>query len=334
MTAARRPLPPSAWILGVLLPAAIGLAGAGLQAAWLPELPDPLAIHWGGDDRPDGFESPIVSILVSAALAIALPAAMSFMLLGAGRRGLSATHKLIVCTSLAVCTAISIVATGSTGMQRGLADAAQAGGAVQWILIGFGIGIVLGILAWFLMPRPDDALIEAVEAVPLELAPGERGVWITSVQVATGAVVGISAAVLFAFAGAVVVAVATGGIGAFALALPIVLLVAAATSLAWRVRVDQHGLRVAARPFGWPAVRIRPEEIARVETVDVDAVAEFGGFGWRWAPGRSFGVIARSGEAIEVERRDGRRFTVTVDRAQVGASLLAAYAAQHDGPQA
>ena len=37
-------------------------------------------------------------------------------------------------------------------------------------------------------------------------------------------------------------------------------------------------------------------------------------------------MISHGGEAIEVTRRDGRRFTVTVDDAATGAALLAAYA--------
>lgn len=331
MTTARRvPLPPVVWIVGVILPLVIGLTGVALQLVWLGEVPDPIAIHWRVDDRPDGYASPTGAILLAALLAIGLPAMFSIMLVTGGRAGLTNTHKMLVATSLFIAVLISTITTATFGMQRGLEDAADAGGITPWMLAGFAGGALLGVAGWFALPPAQAGRLDVVEVQPLDLAPGERGVWITSVRVSTGAVIAIASAVLFALAAGVIATVATRGTGAVVLVLPVILTAAAFTSLAWRVRVDASGLTVASRPLGWPAVRIRPDEIARVETVDVDPVGEFGGFGWRWAPGRSFGVIARAGEAIEVERHDGRRFTVTVDGARTGGSLLAAYVTPGD----
>ncbi|WP_166869417.1 DUF1648 domain-containing protein [Salinibacterium sp. ZJ70] len=329
MTAARRvPLPPVVWILGVILPLVIGLTGVALQLVWLGEVPDPIAIHWGVEDRPDGFASPAGAILLAALLAIGLPAMFSIMLVTGGRGGLTNTHKMLVSTSLFMAVLISTITTATFGMQRGLEEGAEAGGITPWMLAGFAGGALLGIAGWFALPPAHAGRMDVVEAEPLDLAPGERGVWIASVRVSTGAVIAIASAVLFALAAGVIAVVATRGAGAVALVLPVMLIAGACTSLAWRVRVDASGLTVSSRPLGWPAVRIRPDEIARVETVEVEPVGEFGGFGWRWAPGRSFGAIARAGEAIEVERHDGRRFTVTVDGARTGAALLAAYVAR------
>ena len=332
MTAARRvPLPPAVWILGVILPLVIGLTGVALQLVWLGDVPDPIATHWGIDDRPDGYASPVGALVLAAALAIGLPALFSIMLVSGGRAGLTATHKMLVATSLFMAVLLTTTTTATFGIQRGLADAADAGGITPWLLLGAAVGALAGAASWFALPKAQAHRLDVVEAEPLDLAPGERGVWITSVRVSTGAVIAIVSAILFVLAAGIITAVATRGVGAVVLVLPLILTAAAFTSLAWRVRVDASGLTVASRPLGWPAVRIRPEEIARVETVEVDPVGEFGGFGWRWAPGRSFGVIARAGEAIEVERHDGRRFTVTVDGARTGASLLAAYAAPRGG---
>ena len=67
-------------------------------------------------------------------------------------------------------------------------------------------------------------------------------------------------------------------------------------------------------------------DIESVKMVQVEPLAEFGGWGWRWTPEGGLGVVARAGEGILVVLRDGRRFTVTVDDAETGAALLAAYA--------
>ncbi|MEK8144810.1 hypothetical protein NKH18_34340 [Streptomyces sp. M10(2022)] len=54
---------------------------------------------------------------------------------------------------------------------------------------------------------------------------------------------------------------------------------------------------------------------------DVQAFAEYGGWGYRVRPERS-GVIVRSGEAIVARLSNGRDFAVTVDDSATGAALL------------
>jgi hypothetical protein len=121
------------------------------------------------------------------------------------------------------------------------------------------------------------------------------------------------------------------------LLVPVVVLALSAMGIAWRVRVDAAGLTVRSLPFGWPRRRIRLDQIDAVKTVQVTPIAEFGGWGWRWGAAGS-GVVVREGQGILVVLRDGRRFTVTVDDAETGAALLAAYAAsateiRERGPQ-
>jgi hypothetical protein len=55
----------------------------------------------------------------------------------------------------------------------------------------------------------------------------------------------------------------------------------------------------------------------------VNPLAEFGGWGWRWGADGRVGVVLRAGEGIQVTRTNGKRFVVTVDDAQTGASVLA-----------
>ncbi|MFF1573368.1 hypothetical protein ACFVWR_11505 [Leifsonia sp. NPDC058292] len=58
----------------------------------------------------------------------------------------------------------------------------------------------------------------------------------------------------------------------------------------------------------------------------MNPIGDFGGFGMRYSTGRRFGVVLRHGPPIGVERRDGRRFVVTVADADTGAALLQALA--------
>jgi len=56
-------------------------------------------------------------------------------------------------------------------------------------------------------------------------------------------------------------------------------------------------------------------------------VNDFGGWGLRLAPGqggtrRRFGLVTRAGEALEVIRRDGRAFVITIDDARAAAAVL------------
>ncbi|WES64942.1 hypothetical protein P0L94_02445 [Microbacter sp. GSS18] len=105
----------------------------------------------------------------------------------------------------------------------------------------------------------------------------------------------------------------------------VLLIVLAATTVAFHVRVDDRGLSVES-VAGVPRFRVPLGDVTSAAAVDVVPMGEFGGWGLRWAPGRRFGVVLRTGAAIEVTRRDGRRFVVTVDDAGTGAALLEALA--------
>jgi len=56
----------------------------------------------------------------------------------------------------------------------------------------------------------------------------------------------------------------------------------------------------------------------------VQPMGELGGYGVRSAPGR-FGVVLRAGDALDVTRRNGKRFTVSVPDAATAAGVLRAY---------
>jgi hypothetical protein len=59
----------------------------------------------------------------------------------------------------------------------------------------------------------------------------------------------------------------------------------------------------------------------RGAAVEVSAFGEYGGWGVRFGRSGNWGVITRAGSAIEVQRRSGANFVVTVDDAATGAGL-------------
>ena len=89
-----------------------------------------------------------------------------------------------------------------------------------------------------------------------------------------------------------------------------------------RVVADENGLTVRFGLLPWARRRIPLHRIAEAGHREVRAVRDFGGWGYRFRPGRT-GVILRSGDALIVElTTSGREFAVTVDDARTGAAVL------------
>ncbi|QNO36738.1 DUF1648 domain-containing protein [Protaetiibacter sp. SSC-01] len=324
-TRERRPL--SLWIVTVALPLIVWGAAVAVQLAWLPSLPDPVAIHWGSGTGPDGFAPAWVSVALTAGLGVGLTGMFAaFVGIGPGPVPTS-THKLLAVMSLGVSLFVGSIVTASLGIQLGLDDARDAADIDGWMPLAFALGAVAAGIAWFALPKAVHAEDAATPARPLELAPGERSAWIATVRMPTSVVaIVVSAIGLTIVMMSFVVAVTDGAAWPLFL-VPVLLLVLCGLGLVWRVRVDATGLTVRSLPFGWPRRRIRAADIASVSVAHVDPTSQFGGWGWRWAPGGGTGVITRAGEGILVVTRDDRRFTVSVDDAATAAALLAAYSA-------
>jgi hypothetical protein len=87
---------------------------------------------------------------------------------------------------------------------------------------------------------------------------------------------------------------------------------------------------LARSAIGWPQLSVPASDIARAGVVQVDPLSDFGGWGIRWVVGPAgkgrWAIVVRSGDALEVVRRDGRSVVVTVDDAETAASVLQSYA--------
>lgn len=323
------------WI-GLLVPLAVFVALAAAQAVLLPLLPDPLATHWGLTGGPDGFTPAAVVPLLTLAVGGGVTALLGGIGLAQLRTARGRTHRLLAAAVWFEVGVLSAVLFGSTLLQVGLDDARDVG-SVTWLVVGgFAAGIVLGAAAWALVPDLPDEGPAAAAPEPLRLAEDERAVWMQTVTMArTGLLVlGGALAVLVAVsAGTAIADVATSGAPSTATWITIgcALLVAAlvATTLVYRVRVDDAGLDVRA-PIGWPRVRIPRAEIASAEVAYVDPMGEYGGWGWRYGMSSGWGVVMRAGEALRVTRTNGRVFTVTVDDAETAAALLAGLGERSD----
>lgn len=309
-------------LVAVAVPAVVVAAALALQLAVLGSLPDPVAVHWGGHG-PDGFGPPWLPVLLTAVFGALVPALMVASALPGLRDG-GASYRFLGALVPGFTVLLCMVLTWGQLMQAGLADARQAPGIGLPLLASAAAGLAVAVLAWVVQPAPAPPAA-AVPTRPLPLGAGERAVWFREASLALPGLLLILGAVTAALAGTVIAWLWAEPALAWVLtAVTLVLLAAAATTTAFRVRVDGRGLTVTS-VAGLPRFHVAPEDVASAEAVTVNPMGEFGGWGLRSAPGR-FGVVLRTGEALQVTRRNGRRFVVTVDDAGTAAALLQALA--------
>lgn len=317
----------SAIVVGGIVPVAMTLVGMIVMLTWLPDLPATVAVHWGLDG-PDGFASPLLSIFLPIAIVVVFCAFSVGSAWATRPSGLLApTQKFVLVTGIWLSAMLTLAIGGSLAIQREISDAAVPGGVGTFMLIGAAAGLVLAAAGWFVLPAADTTNSPASAVVPAAVEPGERVSWSKTVGLAVpvvALVIGTLVVVIAAAVATAIVAPAEVWFGVGALVVVLLLLLFTAS---WRVTADVRGL-IVRNALGWPRVAIPVSRISAVHVVQVDAAAEFGGWGYRWGgPGRT-GIILRSGEAIEVTATNGKRFVVTVGDAETGASVLAAYVAQ------
>lgn len=327
------------WWVGVIVPIAMIALAAIIVLAWLPEVPDPAAIHWGPDGA-DGFGprwTPLVVLIGLGGGSIALFAVIALFSHRLPRRGSeaaspqpqwSSTARLLGAAGLAMAGMMSMLAIISTAAQRGLSDATQAADITPWVPAMFAIAAGLGLVGWFAQPKvPFEPDPSEPPAAPLTLADHERAVWIKSVSVARGGQVVLGIGVFLTIAMSVLLLARGVAAGWIVAVIALVLALLVATGLSFRVRASSAGLRVRS-VAGWPRLEIPAADIASARAIQVDPFAEFGGWGYRFGTDGRRGFVLRAGEAIEVTRTDGRVFVVTVDDASTAASVLAAAASR------
>jgi hypothetical protein len=312
-------------LVGAALPLAIALAGSLLAVAWFGRLPTEIAIHWGPGGRPDGFAPPWVVpgmlLLITAGFSAVTVVSLS------GAHGPRARNaRFLLATASWLSTTLTVGLVGSLVAQLDLADPRSAQSPVAPLIAGALLGLAVGALAWFLAPVPpvDDSETPTVQ--PLTLGADARVVWTATASASPKLAVALA---LFAVALLILAIVLTVELGAAAWPLyiaPVVLALVLST-LTWRLRIDSRGV-VARSVLGVPRVTVPAARIQGASVVTVSPVADFGGWGVRWLPG-GMGVILRGGEALQVNKRDGRTLTITTHDAGRAAGLLEAIAGRN-----
>ncbi|MBF0815784.1 DUF1648 domain-containing protein [Microbacterium paludicola] len=307
------------------------------QLAMLPGVPDVVAIHWGADGRPDGFGPawtfPALSIALGIGLTLLIAAPVA---LGARPEASRVPLRVSAAVVWFLVVFLAVLSTGALAAQVGLAAAGHSPDILPLLGISALLAAVASLIAWLIV-RDAPAVGKTPEppaAVPVR--PAERAVWLQTATVSRTGLVVLGLALIVALGSAAAAAVAEiGRIGApgagsvISVGVTLLVMLAVATTIVFRVRVDDEGLHVRSA-MGWPRVSIPHGEIARAEVVHVEPFAEYGGWGWRVALGSGTGVVTRRGEGLRVTRNDGRTFTITVDDASTAAGLLRGFGERKD----
>jgi hypothetical protein len=143
----------------------------------------------------------------------------------------------------------------------------------------------------------------------LDLAEGERAVYVTTVRSRGFVALGIGCAVV----GVALMVFVSLLVGA-----AVAVTVAALALSQVTVRVDETGLRIG---FG-PAVRVRVPlaDIRQASAEEIRPLA-WGGWGYRVLPGKR-ALVLRGGPGLVLDLRNGNRFAVTVDEPETPAALV------------
>lgn len=326
------------WV-GVIVPLALLVIATALIWTWLPELPEPAAIHWGTDGV-NGYGPGWTYLALTMGIGGGLVVMFAAMALLAHRvprssrtsptadaktPQWSATARFLGAMSLGTSGMIAFLMVVSVNAQRGLDDAADAPNAASWLFVGFALFVGLPILGWFLQPRVSASPDTGQQAAStMRLASGEKAAWFGSVAIGRmGIVILVGSMLLLIGATILVFVVEAGAVGWIMVLVTVLTIVLIATTLVFRVRVNSAGLLVRS-VLGWPRWNIRASDIADVRVVQVNPVAEFGGWGLRIGIDGRMGVVLRTGEALQVTRKSGKVFVVTINDAATAAAVLTA----------
>ncbi|HEY9497536.1 MAG TPA: DUF1648 domain-containing protein [Terrimesophilobacter sp.] len=314
-------------VIGGLVPVAIGVIATVLMLTWLPDLPDPIAVHWGGAGA-DGFGPALPFALLPALTALIVgggAVSMAWRPSASGRLGWN--QKIVVVMSVWLSTLISGGFGAGVAMQRGLADARESPGVGTSLALAAAIGILLAAAAWFILPRGESVDEPGAAARPVDVRGEERVSWSKSARIGTTPMLLIGLVIVVALATVVASVLASPTWTLHGTVTIAVVAALAVTSFWWRVSADRRGF-IAKGLLGWPRKRISLDRIRSVRVVEVHPTRDFGGWGWRWAGDGRSGIVLFSGQGIEVTQLNGKRFVVTVEDAKTGAGVLAALLAR------
>ncbi|MEO3762483.1 hypothetical protein [Streptomyces sp. B8F3] len=82
------------------------------------------------------------------------------------------------------------------------------------------------------------------------------------------------------------------------------------------VSVDDHALEIRCGHFGLPRRRIPLTDVLAADFEPRVTPRHWGGWGYRWRPGKGTAVVVRRGEGLVLRLANDHDFTITVDNAE------------------
>lgn len=285
-------------------------------------LPDPVATHFGITGAADGFTDRWAIVAIQLGLGVFMTVLFAVAARhgqgGAVALGTGDNGRIVVGAAWGLAGFLGVLLYVAAAANLDLPDAAAAVLPGWWLPVAAATAVMSGAIGYRIAPRTVPGASRAPAVEVLKIGRTEQVSWSRTVR--SRPVLLVAAALAVAGVGLVV----AGPSGSPSIGAVVLVGLGAALALlhgSARVTVDRRGLRVALGPLGWPRIVIPAADVASAVAADVSALGDFGGWGYKVWPG-STGVLLRSGPAIVVTRRSGRRFTVTVDDATTAAELL------------
>lgn len=285
------------------------IAYAGILLTHHDRLPEQLATHFSWDGTANGFMGRGAALWFGTGLLVTLGALFTVLALAAKDSPASrATTVIGACTAVTLGYPLILTAVVNTDAQ----DPAAVRLPLWHLAVPLAGCLATVAVLWRLLGR-EGRPAPGAGAPSLPLADGEAVAWSRTVASRLMLLVGI--------------AVTAGGLlilvfGPWWAGLPQLLVAPLCLAFARiRVTVDRRGLTVASAFLPGPRLAVPLGGITGADSVRVDPVGDFGGWGYRIRPNRQ-GVLLRSGEALSVLTAGGREYVVTVDDSATAAALL------------
>ncbi|MET9772045.1 DUF1648 domain-containing protein [Streptomyces sp. NPDC006415] len=286
-----------------------------LYATVEDRLPDRLAVHFDAGGSADQYMS-LSAYLLYTVPSLLVPGALWALITVRGKPH-GRAHRWLTGGGFAVAAFLGYLLIAVLFVNVDVPEGGSADGFPLWhiaaALAAAALAGALGMLLSRLVPVPEDPRdLDPATRERIVLAEGEVAAW--------GRGIGawwVPVVVLALLAAGVIVGLEQNWfIGAPLIVLALVI----GTFSRPHVTVDRRGLTVSGL-LPRPRVRVPLERMEAAGSRSVNALAEYGGWGYRIRPERS-GVITRSGEAIVISLTSGREFAVTVGDSATGAALL------------
>ena len=299
----------------LVLPLVLVATTAATVVVLSPDLPGPVATHFGLSGAADGFMSVPALLFFTVGIQVALGGLLGALATSASRAVPAARAIMGLPAGLVAFIGALVVVTLLP--QRGLEQASSAtigGGALP---LALGIALAAGRRGSSRAPPPPppgSATGHAPASAPRTDLGGGAGVWRGSTRTGRAVPALISVVVLLA----VVLSWAAGPV----IVLPFMLLPLGAllASLRFSVAIGPAGVGLRG-VLGWPRTLVAIDTITHADVEQVTPMA-YGGWGWRVRLDGRTAIVTSAGPGLVIHRADAPAIVVTIDDADRAAGVV------------